>query len=101
MNKVTDPVLQGIRDELDSLDKQIVALLVKRHSVAANCLKWKHDNNLPLHAPEREWRITQRAIKLAHELDFHEDDFIRAIYWLMLANPFKKYYAHHYWVETA
>lgn len=97
--KPVDPILQGIRNQLDQLDEQIVLLLVKRHEAAAACLKWKHDNHLPLHAPEREWRITQRAIKLAHSFGFQEDDFIRAIYWLMLANPFKKYYQHHWWTE--
>ena len=99
--KIDITELSVLRQEMDRIDEVLVLNLVRRYEKAAEILAWKTKHNLPLHAPEREWRIIQRAVKNARQFGFdHEkDSFIRMIFFLLLGHPFTKYYQHHYWTE--
>jgi isochorismate pyruvate lyase len=47
------PELQNLRDEIDKIDQQIVALLAKRFALADHVIEVKINNNIPAAIPER------------------------------------------------
>lgn len=102
MSYQQNPELLAMRQKLDDLDQQIVLKLVQRYEAALEVLKWKKKHNCPLHAPEREWRIHQRAVKMARSFGLapEHEDFIRMLYFQIIAHPFKKYYQHEFLNET-
>jgi chorismate mutase len=97
-----DPIsekLKALRAEMDAIDASLAETVIERYRCAKAILAFKHKHNLPLHAPEREWRIIQRAVKAAHDLNFHEDSYIRTLWFIFLGHPFTEYYHHHFWTE--
>jgi len=102
MAPTLDPVVEmltKLRKEMDEIDDVLINAIVKRYRTAEAILAFKHKHRLPLHAPEREWRIIQRAVKAASKLGFKEDGYIRTLYFTFLGHPFTKYYQHHFWTE--
>jgi chorismate mutase len=97
-----DPIteeLRTLRQEMDDVDTILVDAIVTRYRKAEEILAFKKKHNLPLHAPEREWRIIQRAVKLASNMGFREDSYIRSLWFTFLGHPFTKYYQHHFWTD--
>lgn len=59
--------LDEIRVIIDSLDKEITALLVKRMEVTRDVAAYKQANGLPIFQPEREKIVIDKVSKLAGE----------------------------------
>ncbi|MEK6899951.1 MAG: chorismate mutase [Nanoarchaeota archaeon] len=76
MGKNNVKTLGAIRSELDSLDQQIISLLVKRMSSAHDLVECKVKNALPLRHKDRENEIVQlrrkQAAKSGLDPDFAE-----------------------------
>jgi chorismate mutase len=96
LNRGVDTRLKQLRADMDKIDSNLVSVLAQRFALAAEILKWKQDNNCPLHAPEREWRNIHRAVKLARQHGIEDEDFIRSLYYVILAHPFKQFYQSHF-----
>ena len=97
-----DPIseeLKELRRKMDNIDEALVGYIVDRYRCAEDILAFKKKHNLPLHAPEREWRIIQRAVKEASLRGFSDAGFIRNLWFIFLGHPFTKYYQHHFWTE--
>ncbi len=65
---MTDPTPDGtadglapLRDRIDAIDRQVVALLNERAACAAEIGRIKHDAGLPVYAPRREEAVQQNA----------------------------------------
>ena len=52
--------LGGLRDEIDEIDSQLVALLAKRRAVTTKVGLLKSAVGMPIFAPEREARVNRR-----------------------------------------
>jgi chorismate mutase/prephenate dehydratase len=52
--------LEGLRERLDALDEQILALLSERARVVVQVAHFKRQHNLPIHIPAREASIFER-----------------------------------------
>lgn len=59
--------LDEIRVEIDRLDREIVALLVKRMEVTRNVAAYKQAHDLPIYQPEREKAVIEKISALAGE----------------------------------
>ena len=49
--------LKDIREQIDSIDEQLVQLFVKRMNLSAQVADYKKANNMPIHVPAREREI--------------------------------------------
>ena len=52
--------MQGYRNEINSIDEQLVALFTRRMRVAKEIAKYKAENHLPVFDPERERQIKNK-----------------------------------------
>lgn len=57
--------LGNIRQEIDSIDNQILDLFLKRMDLCVNVAKYKKENNLPVFQGKREDEILERIGKMA------------------------------------
>ena len=57
--------LKDIREQIDSIDDQLVRLFVNRMELSAQVADYKKANHLPIHVPAREREILQEVAKLA------------------------------------
>lgn len=57
--------LKYIREEIDTIDKELVQLFCKRMELAAKVAQYKQENNLPIFVPERERAILQSVAEAA------------------------------------
>ena len=53
--------LNELREEIDSIDDQLVKLFCQRMDVAARVADYKRENNLPIFHPGRERAILQKV----------------------------------------
>ena len=51
--------LNQIREEIDTIDQELVRLFCKRMDLAAKVAHYKQENNLPIFVPARERTILQ------------------------------------------
>ena len=58
-------ILKPYREKIDSLDKELVDLLVQREKIIHDVAKIKHDNNIPAILPSRVDEVRENAVKLA------------------------------------
>ena len=84
--------LHEMRAEMQEIDAKLVDVLARRQALASTILKWKHKNKCPLHAPELEWKIIERAVKMARNKGMEDEDYIRSLYYMILTHPFKRYH---------
>src|SRR5215210_3536740 len=56
--------LDALREQIDSLDEKIVALLNERACVVVEIGKLKQQNNSPIYAPDREKTVLQKVHNL-------------------------------------
>ncbi len=59
--------LTEIRNIIDQLDTQIVALLVQRMEVTAQVAVYKKEHDLPVFVPEREAAVLDKVAALSGE----------------------------------
>ncbi len=59
--------IEELRNEIDSIDKELVDLFVKRMGVAAQVADYKRQNGKPVLDPERERKLLQKVSDLAGE----------------------------------
>ncbi|MCC6345705.1 MAG: chorismate mutase, partial [Nitrospirales bacterium] len=52
--------LERLRDRIDAVDAELVALLNKRAGYAVEIAAIKREANLPFHSPEREKAVLER-----------------------------------------
>lgn len=76
--------LEELRQEIDRLDAQLLAVIGERLRVCCRVAEFKRAHGLPVLQPERAAQVVERAIALgaAHGLD---ERFVRALYGLIMA----------------
>lgn len=52
--------IKEIREEIDSIDKELVALFLRRMDCSAKVAKYKRENGLPILDPKREEELLKR-----------------------------------------
>ena len=57
--------LKDIRNEIDSIDRELVDLFCKRMDLAGKVAAYKTENNLPVYAPSREREILRNVAQMA------------------------------------
>ena len=57
--------LKEIREQIDSVDNQLVSLFVKRMALSAQIADYKKANNMPIHVPAREREILKDVAEKA------------------------------------
>ena len=65
--------LDQIREQIDSLDKELIMTLSKRMALIPNVAKYKQENNMPRFIPEREKAIIQEKRQIAKEQNINPD----------------------------
>ena len=69
--------LKDIREQIDSVDDQLVKLFVQRMELSAQVADYKKANNMPIHVPAREREILKDvAEKAGPELE----EYCRKLY---------------------
>ena len=69
--------LQEIRQQIDSVDKELVQLFCKRMNLSAQVADFKKANNMPIYVPAREQEILQKVAKIA---DSELEESIQTLY---------------------
>ena len=69
--------LKEIREQIDSIDQELVDLFCRRMQLSAQVADYKKANNMPIHVPAREQEILQKVGKLAGT---EWEDSIKALY---------------------
>ena len=79
MNEIT-PELAKLREEIEDIDRTVIALIARRVKAARDVGRAKRDSNLPILDPAREAAVVRRAVELARSYQLDEED-VREIYW--------------------
>ena len=74
--------LEEIRNEIDSIDKELVSLFIRRMNCAEQVAKYKKENNLPILDASRERALLNKISDLAGE-EFEE--YTRTLYSTILS----------------
>lgn len=53
--------LSTLRERIDAVDQQLVALFLERMEIVKDVAQYKIDNNLPVFHPDREQAIIEKA----------------------------------------
>ncbi len=69
--------LKALRDQIDSIDDELVRLFVKRMAISAQVADYKKENNLPIFVPAREREILQ---EIANKAGPEMDNYARVLY---------------------
>ena len=97
--------LKALRDQIDSIDDELVRLFVKRMAISAQVADYKKENNLPIFVPAREREILQ---EIANKAGPEMDNYARVLYSMIFelsrsyqnkrnsrkARPIKRYAKH-------
>lgn len=57
--------LRDLRNEIDTIDDELVRLFVKRMEISAQVADYKKERNIPIHVPAREREILQKVVNMA------------------------------------
>ena len=73
--------LEELREEIDSIDKQMVALFEKRIEAVLNVAKYKMKNSMPILNAEREKQVIEKNIANLNNKKFSSatEDFFKAV----------------------
>lgn len=74
------PELARIRDVIEGLDRQLVALVAERVRLAREVGRLKRAAGIPTLDPAREAAVIRRSAALAREVGLEEED-VREIFW--------------------
>ncbi|HPD82225.1 MAG: chorismate mutase [Alphaproteobacteria bacterium] len=79
MTDKTAEILKPYREKIDSLDRELIDLLVRREKIIHEVAKIKHENNIPAVLQSRVDEVRENAVKHALEKggDAH---YMREIY---------------------
>jgi chorismate mutase len=72
--------LARCREEIESLDRRLVALLAERITVGKRTTALKRAAGLPILDPQREAEVIRRAVATAREHDLATEP-VREIFW--------------------
>lgn len=75
--------LEEIREAIDTIDKQIVSLLAKRHDQVRDIVTLKKANNIPVYHPAREEDLISARRRQAEQIGL-DSDYIEGLYRLIL-----------------
>ncbi|MFO7710922.1 MAG: chorismate mutase [Candidatus Woesearchaeota archaeon] len=81
--------LDSIREEIESIDDDILRLLAKRMELAPVIGKYKKENGLAITQPEREKSLVAMHVKQGKELGL-EPEFVKELYKLIMQEMRKK-----------
>lgn len=56
--------LDELRAGIDAIDSQMIELLNRRCEIAARIGSWKHENQMPIYAPQREKEVYEKVVAL-------------------------------------
>ena len=65
MKKVKNMEIKDLRNQIDSIDEQMVKLFVERMQIAGKVAEYKKENNLSIYDKDREIEILNKVEKLA------------------------------------
>lgn len=65
--------LQEIRENLDRLDKEMLAILAERMNLIPKVAEYKRQNNIPRYQPDREQAVLESKRKFAVEMSLNPD----------------------------
>lgn len=72
--------LETLRDEIDTIDEQLVKLFVERMEIVRGVAKYKIENDLPIFHPEREKKVIEKAVHRApEEMKEYVEDFFNDV----------------------
>ncbi len=77
-------LLQTLRRDLDAVDEEIMAALVRRMTLARAIGACKQQAGQPVLDPKREASVVARAATRARDAGLPEQD-VRALYWQLMA----------------
>jgi chorismate mutase len=80
MNESTSPELAAVREEIEEIDRTLIALIARRVRAARSVGRAKRDSGMPILDPAREAAVVRRAVELARSYQLNEED-VREIYW--------------------
>jgi chorismate mutase len=80
MSEVVPQELAALREEIEDIDRTLIALIARRVRAAREVGRTKRDSRLPILDPAREAAVVRRAVELARTYQLDEED-IREIYW--------------------
>jgi chorismate mutase len=80
MSEVVPPALAELREEIEDIDRTLVALIARRVRAARDVGRAKRDSRLPILDPAREAAVVRRAVELARSYHLDEED-VREIFW--------------------
>jgi prephenate dehydrogenase len=69
-----DRDLDNVRNELDALDRQLVALLARRFEIGREAARLKRALGIPVHDPAREEQVILQAREWARTAGLPADD---------------------------
>lgn len=72
--------LKGIRTEIEEIDRELIALIGRRVSLARKVGDIKRDAGLPTLDPQREAEVVTRAAAMARDAGLDEES-LRSIFW--------------------
>lgn len=72
--------LKGIRTEIEEIDRELIALIGRRISLARKVGDIKRDAGLPTLDPQREAEVVTRAAAMARDAGLDEES-LRSIFW--------------------
>ena len=75
--------LDTLRNDIDALDDQLVALMARRLDLARRTLEPKSRQGLPTHDPGREAAVVRRAAATARAVGL-EPEPVRDIFWRLI-----------------
>ena len=74
--------LKDLRDQIDLIDNELVALFNKRMQLSAQVADYKIEHHLPIHVPSREREILQ---EVAEKAGPEMADYIQELYVMIFA----------------
>lgn len=80
MNEPVPADLHALREEIEEIDRTLIALIARRVQAARQVGRTKRANGLPILDPAREAAVVRRAVELARSYQLDEED-MREIYW--------------------
>lgn len=78
-----EPELAQIREDIEGIDRELVALVARRVGLARAVGAAKRAAGLPILDPAREAAVVRRAGALAREAEL-DDEAVRGIFWHLI-----------------
>lgn len=75
--------LMALRQQLNSLDEQLVRLLGRRYEICRAAARHKREHGIPMMQPSRVAEVKERCARMAGEHDV-DPDFVRRLYGMII-----------------